>query len=96
MPDNELLNGYWCDSCDNFFPEDEYDPQPSYECGNCGEVFIRDNSYDGMGHQCPVCNRFSALYADVGCPDCGEDMRETEAYWNGSTWVEVTEEAEDV
>lgn len=41
-----------------------------YECGDCGNVFIRENSPYG-NHQCE-CGRFASKIADNACLACGE------------------------
>lgn len=66
----EEERGWWCADCEEF-TGDEPDG-PLYECGDCGTVFNRDNSYDGDSNRCPDCRKFSAKIADFACPNCGE------------------------
>ena len=71
---------YQCDSCEHvFYDYDSY--SPLYECGECGTVFNRDNSFDGSGHNCPDCGKFGSRIDDVSCPECGEQCSELESWW---------------
>ena len=86
----EAVDGYWCDDCDIFISGDEYDEQPSYECGSCGEQFLREDSYSGDNHQCPSCMKFASKLVDIACPECiSGELREYQAYENSNgEWVE--------
>ncbi|NWJ46427.1 MAG: hypothetical protein HXX08_11160 [Chloroflexi bacterium] len=69
VPDATQDTRYKCQDCDGLFEESEVQT-PLYECGNCGEVFNRDNSNTGSNHQCPNCYRMASKQDDISCPDC--------------------------
>jgi len=79
-----------CNSCNE--TEETVDPEPLYECSNCGTQFTRSNSYN-ENHQCPDCMRFGSKVTDFGCPDCNDEMEEKEAYFFQN---EIYTEKEDV
>lgn len=72
-----MRHGYYCPGCDNFLTEEEYEPEPSYECNNCGMEFLRSESpYES--HRCD-CGKFASKKAEVACPNCYEEMEEVDA-----------------
>lgn len=58
--------GYVCDDCEAIAEEEG---PALYECGDCGEVFNRNNSAND-NHQCPQCNKFGSKKADASCMEC--------------------------
>ena len=47
-------------------------------------------SLDGDSHQCPDCYKYASKYFDEACPDCGEELKEVQAYQDDSgEWVVV-------
>lgn len=67
---------YWCSSCDQVVEE----PEPKYECGSCGTEFTRSQSADGVGHNCPDCNKWGHVVEEAVCPECEEPVEEIEGY----------------
>jgi len=57
---------YYCFNCEEVVEE----PENLYECSECGEVYNRDDSYDGMSHRCPSCGRWGHIYIENTCPEC--------------------------
>jgi len=65
---------YQCPHCNKILDTEEDDDEiyTLRECSNdeCGCIFIAED-----GNNCPDCNRpFTRKLADVGCPDCEEEM----------------------
>ena len=76
----------YCAECDTIVEDSE----PGYECGSCGEVFSRSNSYDGDSHQCPSCLKFASKVADECCSSCGSELEEREVVQDETgEWVLV-------
>jgi len=65
----ETIQAYKCVEC---LEISEKAGERLYECRDCGTLFTRANSADGMSHRCPDCNRFSSKVADQSCLDCQE------------------------
>ena len=68
----ESEEGYWCEECAGVVEADPDDP--SYECGSCGEVFLRSESENG-NHVCPSCGKFASKLANIACPECKNEVR---------------------
>lgn len=68
----DLERGYWCNSCEEVVEE----PEPLYECGECG-TFLRSNSY-ADNHQCGSCGKFGSKVTATACPSCEEEVEEAE------------------
>ena len=76
-----------CQSCDFLFTDDSpadvkarFDP--AYECGNCGNVFTKDDTENG-DHKCPECSRFAAKCDPdeyLACEECGAAAQFEEVY----------------
>ena len=63
-----------------------------YECGNCGTIFSKEDSYDGCSHKCPDCGKFSSKLTEEGCPECQQGVCEeyTAGYDEGKEeWVQA-------
>jgi uncharacterized C2H2 Zn-finger protein len=87
------IQGFKCTNCDTLWA-DEPEYVVLYECGDCGEIFSRENSYTGDGHQCPSCHKFSAKLTDRGCPDCQEGEVEGEELHQCEICEEVFDDSE--
>lgn len=69
---------------------DNLQPEPVYECGDCGEIFSRSNSFDGDSHRCPSCGKFSTKICAEGCPDCAIELELQEGYiYKNEFYVDV-------
>jgi len=90
----ETVTKFKCTSCEQFFDEEEL--VTMYQCNNCGTVFSKDNSADGVSHRCPDCNKFAAKLHDHGCPDgceVEEECDEVQAAENDDgDWEEVIDD----
>jgi len=92
-------SGRKCPSCDRVFDSNEYDELVKlYECGNCGVVFTRENSYRGDNHQCPECMKFSTvLTPDSGCPDCGDtEVDEETKFYECDDCGEISDDSDSI
>jgi len=90
--------GYKCEACETIWSEDgapEF--EVFYECGNCGTIFSRGDSYDGDSHRCPDCMKFSSKLYDKGCPECeeGEVVEITMTQDADGKWVEVVSNGQE-
>lgn len=61
----------WCPEC-----EEEVEPEPAYECGNCGAVFSESMSETGS-NRCS-CGKFASKTTDTACPACGIELESLE------------------
>ncbi len=77
--DLDVLEVWYCAECEQYHE----DAGPAlYGCGECGDLFNRDNSADGDSHRCPSCGKFGAKVADCSCPDCtGGEVESVVAVW---------------
>lgn len=73
-----------CPSCDATFEIDELGPV--YECGDCGEVFGKEDSADGCSHRCPTCQKFASKSDQLACPECNE-ANDEDQYENVQVWA---------
>ncbi len=74
----ERVTAYRCVEC-GAISEDYV--EKLYECPNCGTLFTRDNSADGMSHRCPDCGKFGSKIADTACAECEQgEAEEIEAF----------------
>jgi len=55
-----------CNNCGEVPEEFE----PYYKCNECGESFIKSNSFRGISNRCPSCNLFGEKISDNGCTSC--------------------------
>lgn len=66
-----------CSSCDHLFTEEEPADvkagfEPAYECGNCGETFVKDDTENG-DNRCPSCSKFASKCDPdeyMACSEC--------------------------
>ena len=70
-PEDEA-RAWMCTECEALQTAEEHEPEPLFECADCGERFTRDNSADETGHRCPQCLKFSRKLAEHACTDCGQ------------------------
>ena len=73
-PEDEAVA--WLCECGHLESDDEHEPEPLYECGECGIKFTKEGSADGGSCRCPDCNKFSAKVSEHGCPECCEEPME--------------------
>ena len=73
----ERSDMWWCEHCEKFYDDEQVEENgPIYECGSCGNVFLRS---ENESHQCPSCNKFGSKLYDQSCPEgCTDELESVE------------------
>jgi hypothetical protein len=71
----DVASGYACTDCEWVSDELGDADDPTYEC-SCGETFKKSES-ENDSHKCS-CGKFASKLHEWSCPECGEEVEETD------------------